>query len=147
MKKTIALLLVCLSLFLLLTACGEKEKPKLSELSDEDMMAYLKESGITSQDDICGEKLHEAAEKLRTTVKIYEDDPKQAYFIAYALIGTSMGSSCNMKLVAAVNGYYGLDNFGNPIGEAEKYDSYAEYRQKMFEEFLSPQTENVKTGD
>ena len=157
MKKSVALLLVCLLLLLLLAACGEKEKPKLSELSDEDMMAYLKEKGVRSYYDIYGEQLHEAAEALRKKVKMFEDDPKGAFFFA----GTQMFSGVVqfpcvhiLDVVTAVNGYYGLDGFGNPMGEREKYDSYEEYFQKVNEEFMarieehmSSLTENAETFD
>ena len=79
MKKTVALLLAFLSLMLVCAACGEKEEPKLSDLSDEDMMAYLEENGIESPDDIYGEMFHEAAAELRKIIKTFENDFNTGY--------------------------------------------------------------------
>ena len=118
MKKTIALLLACLSLLLLFTACGEKEKPKLSELSDEDMMAYLKENGIVSPDDIYGEQFQDAAEVLRKRIKEIEDDPKGANIFAASQMSNGViwfPDVNNLDLVEIVNEYYGLDTFGEPL--------------------------------
>ena len=132
MKKIISMLLVVASILLVFTACGaEEKKPKLSELSDEDMMAYLKENGIksrwdkmiedgipTTSVDIYGERLHEFAEELRKEIIFFEDHPEDAYFMTIARgSGVTVGPVNEFDLLEVVNKYYGLNIYGKPLSE------------------------------